>query len=217
MAVAKFDVIEQYLDNSGDLLAGGLVYTYAATTETPLATYNSSAGNVANANPVVLDSAGRASIWFTKGVAYKVIIKTAAGVTLKTEDGLLIIDETTLQETIDYLVSFDYTGAEGPDANYRFGGGHVLGEDVTFPANFTGSYGRCDTGSEPGATYVITLKKNLTTIGTVSVADTGVFTFASQSGAAVVGTKGQQITAHGASSGDADFNNFAITLVGAIQ
>lgn len=217
MAVAKFDVIEQYLDNAGALLNGGLIYTYAATTETPLATYTDSTGNTANENPVELDSAGRASLWFTKGTAYKVVIKTAAGVTLKTEDGLVIIDETDLQEEISYLVSFDYTGDEGPSANFRFGGGHVLAEDVTFPANFTGAYGRCDTGSKPSAQYIITLKKNGTECGTVTIEDTGVFAFASASGAPVVGTKGQQITAHGASSGDADLNNFAFTLPGTIQ
>jgi hypothetical protein len=55
MAVAKLDVIEQYLDNSGLLLAGGLIYTYAGGTTTPLASYADATGLIANSNPVVLD------------------------------------------------------------------------------------------------------------------------------------------------------------------
>jgi hypothetical protein len=47
----------QFFDNNGIPLAGGLIYTYAAGTTTPQATYTTSAGNIANANPIVLDSA----------------------------------------------------------------------------------------------------------------------------------------------------------------
>ena len=63
----------QFLDNNGNPLAGGLLYTYAAGTTTPQATYTTAAGNVANANPIVLDSAGRVAnqVWLTAGVSYK--------------------------------------------------------------------------------------------------------------------------------------------------
>lgn len=216
MAVARFDLVDHFADNAGDVLNGGKLYFFAAGTTTPQATYTDATGLVANAHPVVLDSAGRTEVWLTKGVSYKIRVETSAGVTLETVDGFSIIDETTLQETITYLVSMDYFGATGPDANYYFGG-HVLAEDVTFPANFTGAYGKCDSTYEPSAEYVITLKKNGTDIGTVTISDAGVFTFASESGAAVVGTKGQRITAHGASSGDSDLNRFGFTLPGAIQ
>jgi nitrous oxidase accessory protein NosD len=68
----------QFLDNNGNPVAGGKVYTYLAGTTTPLATYTSSAGTTANANPVVLDSAGRGSIWI-KGESYKVVLCTPLG------------------------------------------------------------------------------------------------------------------------------------------
>ena len=79
----------QFLDNNGNPLSGGLVYTYNAGTNTPLATYTDSTGLFVNSNPVVLDSGGRANIWFS-GVAYKVVLKTSGGVTIWTVDNFLI-------------------------------------------------------------------------------------------------------------------------------
>lgn len=55
----------QFLDAAGAPLAGGLVYTYAAGTTTPLATYTDSSGGTANSNPIVLDSRGEANIWLS--------------------------------------------------------------------------------------------------------------------------------------------------------
>jgi hypothetical protein len=53
----------QFFANSGVPLAGGYLYTAAAGTPSiPKATYADSAGAY-NANPVVLDSAGRCSLW----------------------------------------------------------------------------------------------------------------------------------------------------------
>jgi len=67
--------------NAGAPLAAGLLYTYAAGTTTPLATYTTQAGNVENANPVVLDSSGRASVWLGTS-SYRLILKTSTGTTI---------------------------------------------------------------------------------------------------------------------------------------
>ena len=47
--------------NNGQIgpLNGGKVYFYVAGTSTPQDTYTDSTGKTANANPVILDSAGR--------------------------------------------------------------------------------------------------------------------------------------------------------------
>ena len=52
-------VAAQFFDNSGYPLTGGKLYTYAAGTTTPAATYTSSNGATAHSNPIVLDAAGR--------------------------------------------------------------------------------------------------------------------------------------------------------------
>jgi hypothetical protein len=80
----------QALDANGYPLAGGFVYTYAAGTSTPLASYTSSSGTVANPNPVVLDSSGSASIWLSPSLAYKVVVQDASHVQLYSTDGVLV-------------------------------------------------------------------------------------------------------------------------------
>lgn len=51
----------QFFDNNGDPLTGGKLYTYAAGTTSPQATYTSAAGVSAHSNPIILDAGGRAS------------------------------------------------------------------------------------------------------------------------------------------------------------
>lgn len=77
----------QFIDANGAPLAGGKLYTYAAGTTTPLATYTTNAGNIANANPVILDSAGRASVWLASGM-YKFVLKDSTDVLSYTTDNI---------------------------------------------------------------------------------------------------------------------------------
>ena len=84
----------QFFDTNGDPLAGGLLYTYASGGTTPKATYTDATLGTPNANPVVLDSAGRADIWLTTGT-YKFVLKTSAGATVWTVDS--IPDLTSVQ------------------------------------------------------------------------------------------------------------------------
>lgn len=81
---------QQFFDNNGIPLAGGLIYTYQAGSSTSLATYTDINGNVANANPIVLDSAGRVAteIWLTYGYNYKFVVKDSAGVSIGSYDNL---------------------------------------------------------------------------------------------------------------------------------
>jgi hypothetical protein len=85
----------QFFDDNGNPLTGGKVYTYAAGTTTPLATYTTSAGTVANANPIILDAAGRTpnEIWLVAGTLYKFIVQTSVNVLVGTYDGLPAIND----------------------------------------------------------------------------------------------------------------------------
>lgn len=69
---------QRYYSNVGLPLAGGKVYTYAAGTSTPKATYQDAAGTVPHPNPIVLDAKGEALIYWSG--AYKVDVKTSIGV-----------------------------------------------------------------------------------------------------------------------------------------
>jgi len=81
---------QQFFDNTGLPLNGGLIYTYQAGSTTPLATYTDVNGTIANSNPIVLDSSGRtpSEIWLTYGFNYKFVVQTSAAVTLGTYDNL---------------------------------------------------------------------------------------------------------------------------------
>lgn len=89
VALAPFPVYRA-ANNNGNPLAGGLVETYAAGTFTPLATYVDPAGVTPNSNPVVLDASGRANIYFTVGVAYKIRQRDSTGVILWTVDNFIV-------------------------------------------------------------------------------------------------------------------------------
>ena len=100
-----------YLDNSGNALASGKIYTYIEGTTTNKTTYTDQAGGTANANPVVLDSNGRAAIWLDVDEGYKIVVKTSADVTLTTTDTVFGIPNDDLQMA-DSDGIFDENGNE---------------------------------------------------------------------------------------------------------
>lgn len=106
-------VAAQFFTNSGVPLTGGKLYTYAAGTTTPQATYTSSSGGTAHANPIILDSAGRVpggEIWLL-GARYKFVLYTSVDVLIATYDNiagagvLLPINFTGTGSTTTYSIS----------------------------------------------------------------------------------------------------------------
>jgi hypothetical protein len=98
----------QFFGNNGLPLAGGKLFTYAAGTTTPLATYTSSSGATPHANPIILDSAGRVpnEVWLTSSASYKFTLKTAANVEIWTKDNVPgIADSADLAAFIASLAS----------------------------------------------------------------------------------------------------------------
>lgn len=75
----------QFFDANGNPLVGGKLYSYAAGTTTPLATYTDATGTVPNANPVILDSRGEAAVWLG-AAAYKLRLTNASNVDIWTVD-----------------------------------------------------------------------------------------------------------------------------------
>lgn len=77
----------QFFTAAGVPLVGGKLYTYASGTTVPLATYTDSSGNFANANPVILDSRGEASVWFGPS-RYTLVLKDSLDNLIWTADGV---------------------------------------------------------------------------------------------------------------------------------
>ena len=91
------------MDGNGDPLAGGKLYFYRTGTSTPKDTYTTRALSVANANPVVADSAGRwGDIFLATDELYKVVLKDSADATIKTLDPVGPADTVTDSALVEH-------------------------------------------------------------------------------------------------------------------
>ena len=88
--LSPYGIGQQFFDDNGVPLAGGLIYTYQAGSSTPLVTYTTNGGTIANANPIVLDAAGRVpqEIWLLTGFSYKFVLQNANAVLIQTLDNI---------------------------------------------------------------------------------------------------------------------------------
>ena len=77
----------QFFDANGVLLVGGKLYSYAAGTSTPLATYTSAAETTSNTNPIILNARGEAEVWLGTPL-YKLKLTTAADAEIWTVDNI---------------------------------------------------------------------------------------------------------------------------------
>lgn len=134
----------QFLDANGNPLAGGKVYTYAAGTTTPLATYTSASGLVANTNPIILDSAGECDLWYASGTSYKVVLKTSADVTQWTVDNMLTYGSIATQNSNNVTIT----------------GGSISGVTATFnlTGDITGNAGTVTNGVYLNSVQTLTNK-----------------------------------------------------------
>lgn len=79
--------IPSFIDEDGHPLAGGKIFAYEAGSSSILKqTFTGPAGTVANANPIVLNSAGQLpagiSIWLTDAEAYNLVLTASDGTTV---------------------------------------------------------------------------------------------------------------------------------------
>ena len=105
----------QFFDNNGDPASGYKLFTYAAGTTTKQATYTDVDLSVANANPIVLDSAGRATI-FLSPLSYKFVLATPTdtdppGSPLWTQDNVSAVP--ILGQTVDITILAGVDLSEG--------------------------------------------------------------------------------------------------------
>lgn len=140
---------QSYADSNGNPLAGGRLYTYAAGTSTPLATYSDAAGLVPNANPVVLDARGEATV-FWGSAAYKVVLKDAADVTVWTQDDLTVRGLVTATGAATARTIEDHL-ATLPDSKVTATGSTT---PRTLAVRFTDSVQAADFGASPAYTAV---------------------------------------------------------------
>ena len=88
----------QFFTDDGVVLSGGKIFTYAAGTTTPLATYTSSTGSTLNPNPIVLDSGGRLpeDMWLIEDQTYRFVLTDSADVQIGAYDNIPGINDGSL-------------------------------------------------------------------------------------------------------------------------
>lgn len=102
-----------FLDSAGNPLSGGKLYTYQAGGSTPQTTY-SDQGVTPHANPIILDSAGRATIYLAQA-NYRFVLTDSADVQQWTQDNVNNTSILSSANTWTSLQTFSggvsYTGA----------------------------------------------------------------------------------------------------------
>lgn len=78
----------QFFAANGEPLVGGKVYTYAAGTTTPLATYTNATNGAANSNPIILDGRGECNLWLASASTYKIKLTDSYDVEIYTVDNI---------------------------------------------------------------------------------------------------------------------------------
>lgn len=66
--------VQRFVDNNGQPLVGGKLFTYQAGTTTKQATFTDSTGLVQNTNPVILNYRGEAQVWIDSALTYKFVL-----------------------------------------------------------------------------------------------------------------------------------------------
>lgn len=200
----------QWFTNTGVVLAGGLINTYLAGTSTPQATYQDSGGITPNANPIVLNSAGRipgsGEIWVPAGTSLKLVITDSASNVITTLDNVSSLNDPggvgstgtftgtitgvvgTVSGTVKYTVAGKIVGVSA---------GVILGTSNANTMTLTG-FPSLIAPITQGLAIPCELEDNGVVIGgwaLVSPTNTGIITFGTginnnQSGFTASGTKG---------------------------
>ena len=203
-----------FLGVTGLPLSGGRLYSYQAGSSTPLATYTTISGTIANANPIILGTDGRApsEIWLTYGYNYKFILQDSAGGTIATYDDIYGILGTipAVSSTLPTGMILLWSGSIGsipagyllcdgtnstPDLRNRF----IIGAGSTYSVNQTG-----------GSADSIVVSHNHTATSTVT--DPGHFHTVPYAGADVIGGGGAQPGYRGSATSNVSTASTGITV-----
>lgn len=199
----------QWFTNTGVVLSGGLINTYQAGTSTPQVTYQDSAGVTPNANPIVLNSAGRIAgsgeIWVPAGTALKLVVTDAQSNVITTIDNVASLNDPSATGSSGQF-SGTLTGMSGTvTGNFKYSvsgnlvsvaGGSILGTSNATTMTVTGMPTNLSPVSGAQAVSCV-LEDNGSIIGGWAVvnAGAGTITFGTginnnQSGFTASGTKG---------------------------
>jgi len=205
-----------FLGLTGLPLSGGKLYSYQAGSSTPLATYTTVSGLIANANPIILGTDGRTpnEVWLTYGYNYKFILQDSAGGTIATYDdiygilGTIPAASSTLPTGMILLwsgsigsIPAGYLLCDGtnstPDLRNRF----IIGAGSTYSVNQTG-----------GSADAIVVSHTHTATSTSTVTDPGHFHTVPYAAGDAIGGGGAQPAYRGSGTSNTSSITTGITV-----
>jgi hypothetical protein len=149
--------VQQFFDNNGAPLAGGFLYFYDAGTTSPKSVYSDSTGTVALSNPVILDSAGRASVWLSG--YYYVVLTDSLGNMLWSKDNVSSqYNQST--STIQWLLQSDvltYISATQFSVPGNVSATYQVGQRIKAVVSAGTVYGTISAVSVSGAPFISTI------------------------------------------------------------
>ena len=164
-----------FLTNTGLPLAGGLLYTYQAGSSTPLTTYTTINGTIANTNPIVLGTDGRlpSELWLTYGYFYKFVLQDANSNLIASYDniyGILgTVPATSSAFTTGMILLWSGSTGSIPSGFYLCNGSNGTPDlRDRFIVGAGGSYTVAQTG---GSADAIVVSHNHTATSTSTVTD----------------------------------------------
>lgn len=152
----------QLFNNQGVVLAGGKINTYLAGSTTPLATWTDSTQIITNANPIILDSAGRplTEIWFQAGTLYKLVLTDANNNVLGTWDNIAGLNDITSSIVLTEWVATNLIPSFINTTSFSVPGNNT----ATFPVNC-----RVKIAVSAGTVYGYVVSSAFTTVTTVVI------------------------------------------------
>lgn len=113
MAVIYTQHYAQFFDANGDPLSGGKLYTYNAGTTDNRPTYTTAAATVENANPIILDAAGRATLFINGNYRFDVFDQN--DVLVKSTDNVSSFNTDSTTTSFAKITDFTETTDAGFD------------------------------------------------------------------------------------------------------
>ena len=212
----------QVANAAGVPYPGALLGFFLTGSSTRAATYSDAALTTPNTNPVVADDTGTfPAIFLNPAITYKAVLTDAGADEIWTADPVL--EAWFLANAIYVDIPFEFLGGVPPVTSEVMGAYRFL-RACTFPANWDGTSlglkaasGACKAAPSTG-NFVITVYKNASPVGTITVAQTtGVFTFATSGGGVVNFAVDDDMTFVAQSGLDASFANAWWTLTGTVN
>lgn len=156
------------------------------------------------------DSTYTATIKASSGTGADVdLLPGESGTFFQTFEDIYLISKGQSASSPPYDVGLYIPGQPGDGAEvFKF----VAVRGVEWPDDFAGSYGHV--GTNPASSAVFTIKKNGSTVGSISINTSGVFTFAT-TGAATSLVAGDRLTIEAPTPQDANLADVGFNLAGA--